>query len=141
MARSIEKVEIKLNTIESMESFPLDDRLFMVLNLANGPSLDVYKEGREAKESEIGTALWMYHQALNKAERQIEKLLDLVKNLDPNDYDLEDYLEEYPDSETNYKLQEVKACLYIAMAKNQEKLISKYINQLHLLQEKGVQDD
>lgn len=138
MARNLEQANIQLNRIDSMEYYPLHDRLFMILKLDKGPSLNIYKEGREARDEEVGTALWMYHQALNNAERQIEKLLDLLKQLDLNDYDLEDYLEEFPDSNTNYKQQEVKACLYMAMAKNDEKSISKYINQLTLLQEKEV---
>jgi hypothetical protein len=129
------KSEAQFNTIESMEKFPLHERLFMNINL-QGLKLSIFQEGREAKDDEVGTALWRYHQALNEAEAQIRILLDLVKELGPDDYDTEDYLEKYPDTETNYKLQEAKALLFISMAKGDEKLIGKHINNVMILEEK-----
>ncbi|PRY90610.1 hypothetical protein [Mongoliibacter ruber] len=134
----IEKVPAKLNAIDSLESYPMGDRLFMILRLDQGPSLTIYKEGRDAKDEEIGTALWLYHQALNKAESQIEVLLKMIKELELEEYELEDYLEEFPDTDSNYRLQELKANLYMSMAREDEKNISRYINEIHLMAEREV---
>lgn len=127
----------KLNRIESMERFPMDQRLFMVYNLSEG-SLTLYKEGRDAKDAEIGTALWLYHNALNEAEAQIQALLEIVKEQDLDDNVMEEYLETFPDSGSNYLIQETKAELFIAMAKEDQKAISRLTNKLHIIQEKEV---
>jgi hypothetical protein len=125
----------KLNRIESMESFPMDQRLFMVYSLGEG-SLTLYKEGRDAKDAEIGTALWLYHNALNEAEAQIQTLLELLKKQDMDHNEMEEYLERFPDSDVNYLIQETKAELFIAMAKEDQKAISKLTNKLLIIQEK-----
>lgn len=130
----------KFNHISSMEKYPLDDRLFMILKLTDGPSLELYKDGRDATDKEIGTALWHYHGALNEAEAQIKKMAKLLEELEPAEYESADYLEEYPDKESdlNYLMQEAKASLFIAMGKGNESEISRCINRVNLLKEKEV---
>jgi hypothetical protein len=132
----------KFNHISSMEQYPLHDRLFMILKLAAGPSLELFKDGRPATDPEIGTALWQYHQALVEAERQIRKMAELLDELNPAEYESEDYLEEFPDNENTlgYLIQEAQAALFEAMARQDEPKISKWINRVNLLKEKEAQN-
>jgi hypothetical protein len=124
----------KYNRIESLDQFPLSQRLSMSVNLMT-KELSVFYQGREATEIEQNTALWSYHQALYEAERQIEFLVKRIKN-----DEMEEYLEEYPDlnksEEFQYYIEEAKECLFRAMQKNNASLISKYANKVNLLLEK-----
>lgn len=128
----------KFNHIASMEKYPLHDRLFMIMKLTEGPSLDVFKDGRPATDAEIGTALWQYHSALNEAEAQIRQMAELLNQIEPNEYDSDDYLDEYPDNENNlkYQLQEAQAALFQAMSRGKESDIAKWINRVNILKEK-----
>ncbi|MFN3802620.1 hypothetical protein [Belliella pelovolcani] len=129
----------EFNRIESMEIFPLENRLYMVYKMGEGACMEIYRQGREARKEEITSALWAYHQVLNEAEAQIEALLELVKKSKVSKTDRDDYLEQFPDNPKNslvYKLQEEKAKLFIALAKKDEKSTSNQINKIFLIEEK-----
>jgi uncharacterized protein YPO0396 len=114
----------------------------MSLNIMD-KKLTIEKEGRPAKDEEIGTALWYYHEALSTAERQIDELRKLLEYLAEDNEDLEevqDYLEVYEDleetEELDYQIEENKQALFHAMKKNNESAVSKFSNLINLLNER-----
>lgn len=135
---------MKLKAIKSLDSFPASQRLHMIYNMAE-QTLDIYKEGRDAKEEEAYSALWQYHQALNEAEKQIEFLLKMIHDLMDEgqcidiDKGYPAYLEEYPtrgDEDLRYKMEEMKEAFFVASAKKDPAKMSKYINQIIILDAK-----
>lgn len=138
--------------IPSLEAFPRAERLYMVMKLGKG-EMEVYKNGREATDVEMNTALWQYHQALNEAEAQIEKLLAIVRlKSDFLDDDSEayqaaietafDYKDEYQeegDELERYAIDEKKAALHEAMARKDEKAIARLANEMNLALQKATQ--
>ncbi len=132
----------EFNRVDSCDYFKPGNRLSMSLNLST-KKLSISYHGREATEEEIGTALWMYHQALNSAERQIEKMKELILYLSEDcqdDPDVVDYLENYPDlskvEALDYKIEESREALFVSMFKGNDSLISKYANLLNIQKEK-----
>lgn len=129
----------KFNRIASYDSFPLEERLFMRMNMKE-QTLQPFKEGRDATEEEVGNALWYYHQALQEAEHQIVSLQRMIREAGVHEDYSDDYLEVFPDLEdglVGYRISEIKESLFIAMAKGKEKEISKYLNQISVLEEKA----
>lgn len=133
--------DLKFNRIASSDYFPAGDRLHMTMNIME-KTMVVFVHGREAKDVERNTALWMYQNALTQAERQIISLQHIIREISPgfNDVGIEDYLEQYEDlsleEEFDYKLEDLKESLFVAMAKNDEKKQGLLLNQISLLEEK-----
>jgi len=133
--------ELKYKKIASLDEYPRADRLAMTLNLMKS-KMEVSYQGRDATQIEINSALWHYHGALNTAEAQIEALLTIIRDLksqgyvDDEDYDYEETFEEDGDEDIRYKLDELKAGLYGAMHKKDEKKISFYLNQISVIEAK-----
>lgn len=129
------------NRIASYDSFPLQERLHMRLNLMK-KTLKISVFGREATQEEINTALWRYQNTLTEAEEQIEHLQSLLIELDPDidDSGVEEYLEEYEDlsdkERIQYQIGELKQALFIAMFRQDESNISRFINQIQILEER-----
>jgi hypothetical protein len=127
-----------ISRIESRESFPVPKRLHYIIHLGKGTA-DFFIEGREMKDEEIGDILIQLTNAVNAAEKQIEMLLKTIGEAEIDKEYFEDYLDEYPEEENykaKYKLEDVKDALFHAMMKKDEKLISKYLNQLSVITEK-----
>lgn len=131
----------KFNRVESQDYFPAGSRLHMTMNLQT-KSLHINKEGREATEPEVYTALWQYHQALYEAEKQIKEMAKLLESL-VDDFDevdeVYDYLHDHADlsdrEEVMYKFEESKEALFVAMAKKDASVISMHINRINLMME------
>lgn len=130
---------MKLTRIESREVFEVPKRLHYIWSLKNG-TITFYLEGRELKDDEIGGVLANYIQALNTAETQIEKLKKVISDYFLDRDDLEEYLEDYPEDENfkqKYKIEDLKDALFHSMMKKDEKAISKFLNQINVIEEKS----
>lgn len=129
---------MKLTRIESREIYQVPKRAHYIMHLGKG-TVDFFIEGREMNDDEVGDTLVQLINALNKAEGQIEELIKVISEADPDKDFLEEYLEEYPEEEdykSKYKIEDIKDALFHAMMRKDEKLIGKYINQLNVVTEK-----
>jgi len=130
---------MKLTRVESRELFPVPTRAHYVWSLKNG-TITFFVEGCEMnEETEIGSVLASYICALNAAEKQIESLLEVIDANEIQDHFSDDYLEEYPEEEdykSKYKVEDIKDALFHSMMKKDEKMISKYVNQLNVVTDK-----
>lgn len=127
----------KLTRVQSREVYPVPERPHYTIKLSKG-TVDFYLQGKEMKDEEIGDVITLLINALNAAEKQIDHLHTVIQNADC-ELDTSDYLEEYPEEEdysSKYKIEDVKDALFHAMMKKDEKLVSKYVNQLTVLETK-----
>lgn len=133
--------DLKFKKIASLDEYPRANRLSMTVNLMTS-KMEVSIQGRDAKDEEIGTALWLYHGALNTAEAQIEQLLKIIRDLksqgyvDADEYDYEESYEEDGDEDIRYKLDEYRAALFSAMHKKDEQKTSYYLNLISVVEAK-----
>jgi hypothetical protein len=130
---------MNITRIESREAFPVPQRCHYIWKLSEG-TITFFVEGRPMnEEKEIGSVLANYIQALNKAENQIELLLKIIKESEVDKDYFDEYLDEFPEEEDykgRYKIEDIKDSLFHSMMKKDEKLISKYLNQLNVVTEK-----
>lgn len=127
-----------ISRIESRESFPVPERLHYIIKLSNGTA-DFFIEGREMKDEEIGDTLIRLTNAVNAAENQIEMLLKIIREAEVDKEYLDGYLDEYPEEENyiaKYRIENIKDALFHAMMRKNDKLISKYLNELSVVTEK-----
>ena len=99
--------------------------------------LTVYHEGKEATDEQVYSHLWNYSQALIAAEDQIKDLIQLIKNGDSGDIAI--YKENHHPQENQkevYRLDHFKWRMFVAMAKNDSKNVSYWLNRYNLLNEK-----
>jgi len=127
---------MKLTRIQSRETFPVPERVHYIWSLRGG-QITFYVEGREMnEEKEIGAVLANYIMALNRAEEQIDALHKVIYDAEVHNDDLVEYFEEYPEEEdyaSKYKIEDIKDAMLHSMMKKDEKLISKYLNQLNVI--------
>lgn len=129
---------MKLTRVESREVFPVPKRLHYIICLSKGTA-DFYMEGREMKDEDIGDSLIQLTNAVNAAEKQIEMLLKIIGEAEIEKDYFEDYLDEFPEEEDyngKYRVENIKDALFHAMMKKDDKLISKYLNQLNVVTDK-----
>lgn len=137
--------KLKYKKIASLDYYPRSDRFSMTFNLMTG-KLQVSYQGRDAKEDEIGTALWKYHGALNEAEAQIEALLKIVRGLkagedvDDEEYEYEESMEEDGDEDIRYQIDEFRSRLFQAMHQKDDQAISYWLNHISVVEEKLKQN-
>jgi hypothetical protein len=132
---------IKFTRIQSREIYPVPNRPHYTIRLSKG-TVDFYLNGQEMKDEQIGDVIVSLVNGLNAAEKQIELLFTMLQNLDHffEPGEVSDYFEEYPEEEdykSKYKIEDSKDALFHAMMKKDEKLVSKYINQITVLESKN----
>lgn len=131
---------MKLTRIESREIYPVPSRAHYIMKLSKR-TVDFYLEGREMKDDEIVDTIVQLINALNAAEKQIDALFTVIQNAEVHTDEFQEYLEDYyqeEDYEFKYKVEDLKDALFHSMMRKDEKLISKYINQINVLTEKGT---
>jgi len=129
----------KLHRIESREMYPVPDRIHFTIKLSKGCEMKMFRHGRPLKDEELGDVVCSLVYALNAAEDQIEKLLKIVHEAKLNKEYFDEYFEDYPEDEdfkSKYKIENIKDALFHAMMKNDEKMISKRLNELNIVTEK-----
>lgn len=127
-----------LTRIEPREVYPLPKRAHYIIHLSKGTA-DFYVEGREMKDEEVGDTMIQLINAVNAAEKQIEMLIKIIGEAEVDKEYLEDYVDEFPEEENykaKYKIEDIKDALFHSMMRKDDKLISKYLNQLSVVTEK-----
>lgn len=129
---------MKLTRVQSREVFPVPERPHYIINLMK-KTADFYIEGKDMPDDRIGDVIIGLINALNAAEKQIEMLHTVIQNAELDRDWLDDYLDKFPEEEEytkKYKIENLKDALFHSMMKKDEKLISKYINEINVLQER-----
>lgn len=129
---------MRITRIESRESYPVPKRPHYIIKLSKG-EVTFYIEGREMKDDETGDVITQLINAVNAAEKQIEMLLKVIGQAEVDKDYFEDYLDEFPEEENykgKYKVEDIKDAIFHAMMRKDEKLVSKYLNELGVVTEK-----
>lgn len=131
---------MKLARIESREVYPVQERPHYTIKLSKG-TVDFFLEGKEMDDEKIGDVIIRLVNAVNAAEKQIDFLFTVIQNAEVDKSEFDDYLEEYPADEDyahKYKIEDLKDVLFHAMMKKDEKKVSHYINQIHVIEAKAA---
>lgn len=130
---------MKLTRVESREVYPVPGRPHYIIKLSK-KTVDFYLEGKDMPDDKIGDVICRLVNALNAAEKQIEALFTVIQNAQIDHSEFSEYLDDYAEEEDykrKYKLEDLKDALFHSMMKKDEKLIGKYINQIHVLESKS----
>lgn len=129
---------MRLTRVESREVYPVPERVHYIIKLSKG-TVDFFLQGKEMKDEQIGDVICRLVNALNAAEKQIDMLFKVIKEAEVHKDFLEEYFDDLPEEEDykrKYKIEDLKDALFHTMMKKDEKMISAYINQINVLQER-----
>jgi hypothetical protein len=127
---------IDFSVIKSRDVFPKGDRATVSLLLTNG-TIEVFHQGKLDEDKWCYDLLFTYSASLNRAESQIEDLIELIKN--PCQESISEYLEEYqpkPYQNSIYQLEEYKLNMFECMSLNMQREANNWLARYNLLNDK-----